>query len=72
MKTSFVARGKEAEKSLKNKAAVNNALVFWNKNRENNKKLETFELGCSHGKNHFENDGTQNSLVFQPVYKHFK
>ena len=24
------------------------------------------------GKNHFEEDGTQNYLVFQPLYKYFK
>ena len=24
------------------------------------------------GKNYFENDGTQNYLVFQPMYKYFK
>ena len=36
------------------------------------KKLQTFELSCFRGKNYFENDGTQNYLVFQPRTKYFK
>ena len=36
------------------------------------KKLETFDsINCC-GKSHFEDDGTQNYLVFQTAYKHFK
>ena len=36
------------------------------------KKLKTFVLSYFRGKSHFEEDGTQNYLVFQPIYKHFK
>ena len=33
------------------------------------KKLEKFDF---RGKNYFEEDGTQNYLVFRPVYKYFE
>ena len=36
------------------------------------KKLKTFDLSYFIGKGHFEEDGTQNYLVFQPMYRHFK
>ena len=36
------------------------------------KKLKTFDSSYFKGKNHFEEDGTQNYLVFQPMYRHFK
>ena len=36
------------------------------------KKLKTFESSCFKGINHFEEDGTQNYLVFQPMHKYFK
>ena len=36
------------------------------------KKLKTFDLGYLIGKSHFEEDGTQNYLVFQPIIKYFK
>ena len=36
------------------------------------KKLKTFDLSYFIGKNHFEEDGTQNYLVFQPLNKYFK
>ena len=35
-------------------------------------KLKTFDLGHFIGKSHFEEDGTQNYLVFQPIIKYFK
>ena len=35
-------------------------------------KLETFVLSYFIDKNHFEEDGTQNYLVFQPLNKYFK
>ena len=34
--------------------------------------LKTFDASCFIGKNHFEEDGTQNYLVFQPITKYFK
>ena len=36
------------------------------------KKLKTFDLSYFIGKTHFEGDGTQNYLVFQPLNKYFK
>ena len=35
-------------------------------------KLKTFDLSYFIGKTHFEGDGTQNYLVFQPLNKYFK
>ena len=36
------------------------------------KKLKTFDLSYFKGKSHFEEDGTQNYLVFQPMERYFK
>ena len=36
------------------------------------KKLKTFDSSYFIGKSHFEEDGTQNYLVLQPLYKYFK
>ena len=36
------------------------------------KKLKTFDLSYFKGKGHFEEDVTQNYLVFQPMYRYFK
>ena len=36
------------------------------------KKLKTFDLIYFKGKGHFEEDGTQNYLLFQPIYRYFK
>ena len=36
------------------------------------KKPKTFDSSYFIGKSHFEKDGTQNYLVFQPVYGYFK
>ena len=36
------------------------------------KKLETFDSGYFIGKSHFEDDGTQKYLVFQPINRYFK
>ena len=36
------------------------------------KTLKTFDASCFIGKNHFEEDGTQNYLVFQPINRYFK
>ena len=36
------------------------------------KKLNTFDLSYFHGKNYFEEDGTQNWFVFQPMEKYLK
>ena len=36
------------------------------------KKLKTLDSSFFIGKSHFEEDGTQNYLVFQPMYKYFE
>ena len=36
------------------------------------KKLKTFDLSYFKGKGRFKEDGTQNYLVFQPMYRYFK
>ena len=36
------------------------------------KKLKTFASSYFRGKSHFEEDGTQNYLVFQPINRYFK
>ena len=36
------------------------------------KKLHGFDSIYFRGKSHFEEDGRQNYLVFQPMYRYFK
>ena len=36
------------------------------------KKLKTFDSSYFRGKSHFEEDGAQNYLAFQPMYRYFK
>ena len=36
------------------------------------KKLQKFDAAYFGGKSHFEEDGTQNYLVFQPIYRYFR
>ena len=35
-------------------------------------KLQAFDSSYFRGKSHFEDDGIQNYLVFQPMYRYFK
>ena len=35
-------------------------------------KLKTFDSGYFIGKSHFGEDGTQNYLLFQPIYRYFR
>ena len=56
--------------SLNNKTTVNKTK---NKSIENEiKKLKTFDSSYFRGKSHFEEHGTQNYLVFQPINRYFK
>ena len=41
-------------------------------NKNELKKLKTFDWSYFIGKSHFEEDGTQHYLVFQPLNKYFK
>ena len=54
-----------------------NEKINWNKRKHllvknEFKKLPTFDSSYFIGKKHFEEDGTQNQLVFQPMYRYFK
>ena len=40
--------------------------------KNNIKKLRTFNSGCFRGKNFFDEDGTQNYLVFLPIIRYFR
>ena len=56
--------------SLNSKISVNERK---NESIENEiKKLKTLDLSYFVGKSHFEEDGTQNYLVFQPINRYFK
>ena len=54
-----------------NKNITSNKTKHWLVENELN-KFKTFDSSYFIGKNHFEEDGTQNYLVFQPMYKYFK
>ena len=56
--------------SLNRKITQNKSkhLLFENKL----KKLKIFDLSYFIGRNYFENDGTQNYLVFQPIDNYLK
>ena len=56
--------------SLKRKITQNKSKHLLDKNEL--KKLKPFDLSYFIGKNYFEEDGTQNYLVFQPIHKYFK
>ena len=56
--------------SLNNKITTNKSKNLLVENEL--KKLKTFESSYFIGKSHFEEDGTQNYLVFQPMYRYFK
>ena len=44
-----------------------------NKSNDNElEKLKTLDLSYFIGRSHFEEDGTQNYLVFQPLNEYFK
>ena len=55
---------------LNNKIAANKTKMSLLKMRQ--KKLKTLDLSYFIGKSHFEEDGTQNYLVFQPLIKYLK
>ena len=56
--------------SLNRKSSKNKADHLIVRNEIN--KIKDFEFGYFIGKSHFEEDGTQNYLVFQPMYRYFK
>ena len=56
--------------SLNRKITANKSKNLLVENELN--KLKTFDSSYFIGKSHFEEDGTQNYLVFQPLNKYFK
>ena len=56
--------------SLNKKITTNKSKHLLVENELN--KLKTFDSSYFIGKSHFEEDGTQNYLVFQPINKYFK
>ena len=51
----------------KKQQKVDNALGIADENREKI-KLQTFDLRCFNYKSYFDNDWSQNYLIFQPIY----
>ena len=58
--------------SLNRKITSNKSKHLLVKNELKNIKLKTFDSSYFIGKSHFEEDGAQNYLVFQPMYRYFK
>ena len=56
--------------SLNRKITANKSKHLLVENELN--KLKTFDSSYFIGKSHFEEDGTQDYLVFQPMYRYFK
>ena len=79
-KISSDARMQKAAKSLASKSQVDSALDIADKSREKIKKLQTFDLSYFqmfdlsyfNDRRYFDNDGSQNYLLFQPVSKTFR
>ena len=65
-KTDFYAK----LSSLNRKIAANKSKHLLVENELN--KLKTFDSSYCIGKSHFEEDGTRNYLVFQPITRYFK
>ena len=78
MKYQILAQGNLVTKTgFDNKLSNLNRIIVSNKTKhfvvENElKKLKKFDLSYFWGKNHFEEDGSQNWLVFQPVGRYLK
>ena len=66
-KISFDATMKEAVETLASKSKVDIA----DKNREKRKKLQTFDSSHVIVKGYFDDNGCQNYLIFQPLFKYF-
>ena len=56
--------------SLNRKNTTNKSKHLLNENKLKN--LKTFDSSYFIGKSHFEEDGVQNYLVYQPMYRYFK
>ena len=56
--------------NLDRKTAANKKKITSNENKL--KKVKTFGSSYFSGRSHFEENGAQNYLVFQPINKYFK
>ena len=56
--------------SLKRKITANKSTSLLAENEL--KKLKTFDSSYFIGKSHFEEDGTENYLIFQPIHRYLK
>ena len=63
---------KNAAERLASKCQADNALDTADKNREKVRKLQTFDLSYFNTKKDFDNNGSQNYLVFHPLFKSFE
>ena len=61
----------DAKLSNLNRKITQNQSKHWIVQNERN-KLITFDSSYFIGKSHFGEDGTQNYLVFQPMYRYFQ
>ena len=57
--------------NLPTKSDFDSALQCANKNDEKLEKLQTFNLGNFLDENYFTDDGLQNNLTFQLIFKYF-
>ena len=74
--TASVFNARLAQANLVTKTDFDSKLLSLNKKFTSNenelKRLKTFDSSYFRGKSHFEEDGTQNYLVFQPINRYFK
>ena len=61
-----------ALKNIATEKQVENAFDLGDKNREKIKNIQKFDLSYFMGKCYFDDDGSQNYLIFQPVFKYFQ
>ena len=59
----------EASKNLAVKKQVENAPDLQDKNGNKITKFQTFDASYFIGKSYFHDDGSENYLIFQPVFK---
>ena len=69
-KVNFNARTAEASKKFGNKK-VENTYDIGGNNSKKRKNLQKFDLSYFIGKHYFNDDGSQNPFIFQPVFKYF-
>ena len=61
----------ELAKRLASKSQVDIALDLVDKKKRKTKNFQAFDLSYFIGKSYLGNDGSQNYLIFQPIYNTF-